>query len=552
MTIEATRAVAEPQTVRQRMSDGVDLVATVWRPIEPGSHPVLLMRQPYGRRIASTIVLGHPAWYAAQGYIVVVQDVRGTGESGGTLRVFEHEAADGAEAVTWAAGLPGSTGQVGMYGFSYHGTAQLLALSRAPEGLAAVAPAMAGWTIRTDWAYENGAYRLAMGAGWACQLGALEAQRRGDSAAYAALRAAAAAPDFAGPVPAQPALLDKLGATHPHREWIANPDDGPMWQAAPAVQLAGKAPDIPILHIGGWYDLMLTGTLGAFASLPAATQNLLVGPWTHLPWSSLVGSVDFGPQASSVVDRALVSFFDRHLKGRVEEAAPAPVRLFDLGARSWTEQATWPVGREYALFLASDGLAAVRPEDGRLDEAVSRTACDRIVHDPWQPVPALGGHAAQLTGVRDRAAIDARSDVLTFTSVLLPASLKIAGDLAAELYVESDAADFDVDVVLSAIDHDGRVLNLAQGYSRVGAGAAWPLRVPLRATMMTVPAGARLRVSVAGSCFPAFAVNPGTGVAATSATASDARTITIALHSGPRTPSRLVLRINDIGSSQVI
>ncbi len=532
--------VAEPETLRQRLSDGTELVSTVWRPVGPGPLPVLLMRQPYGRRIASTIVLAHPAWYAAQGYIVVIQDVRGTGDSGGTFRVFEHEAADGAEAVTWAAGLPGSTGRVGMYGFSYHGTAQLLALSRAPDGLGALAPAMAGWTIRTDWAFENGAYRLAMGAGWAYQLGALAAQRRGDNEGYAALRTAAAAPDFSGPVPACPALLDRVGATHPHREWIANPEAGPLWQSTPATQLAGKTPDVPVLHIGGWHDLMLAGTLGGFAALPAATQQLLVGPWTHLPWSSLVGAVDFGPAAESSVDPALVAFFDRHLKGRGGRPSPARVRLFDLGARRWTERADWPAGPERSLFLASGGLAAVRQDDGRLGNASAAPACDRIVHDPWQPVPALGGHAAPLTGVRDRAAIDARCDVLSYTTTSLPAPITLAGAVAAELFVESDAVDFDLDVVLSVIGDDGRVLNLVQGYSRVGGVAAWPLRVSLRATLATVPAGARLRLSVAGSCFPAFPVNPGTGTDPTAATAVEARPITIALHSGPNTPSRVV------------
>ena len=96
MPADALRRVAEPETATLTLPDGIELVADLWRPAGPGRHPVLLMRQPYGRAIASTLTLAHPAWYAARGYLVVVQDVRGRGGSGGDFRLFEHEAADGA------------------------------------------------------------------------------------------------------------------------------------------------------------------------------------------------------------------------------------------------------------------------------------------------------------------------------------------------------------------------------------------------------------------------------------------------------------------------
>ena len=101
--------------------DGVRLDADVYRPNAEGPFPVLLMRQPYGRAIASTIVYAHPCWYAAHGYIVVIQDVRGRGSSEGTFTLFENEVADGEDTLKWAAELPGCDGQIGMYGFSYQG-----------------------------------------------------------------------------------------------------------------------------------------------------------------------------------------------------------------------------------------------------------------------------------------------------------------------------------------------------------------------------------------------------------------------------------------------
>jgi len=92
--------VAEPETVTLRLSDGIDLVADVYRPVSPGHYPVMLMRQPYGRAIASTQTLAHPAWYAAHGYVVVVQDVRGRGGSKGKFRLFRNDIEDGAATLT--------------------------------------------------------------------------------------------------------------------------------------------------------------------------------------------------------------------------------------------------------------------------------------------------------------------------------------------------------------------------------------------------------------------------------------------------------------------
>src|SRR5690349_16264632 len=116
--------VAQSETVSMRTRDGVRLDADVYRPIGRGSFPVLLMRQPYGRRIASTVVYAHPQWYASHGYIVVIQDVRGAGTSEGAFRLFENERNDGADTLAWAASLVGGNGRVGMYGFSYQATTQ--------------------------------------------------------------------------------------------------------------------------------------------------------------------------------------------------------------------------------------------------------------------------------------------------------------------------------------------------------------------------------------------------------------------------------------------
>ncbi len=534
----ASLPIRDVETARMTLSDGTELVADIWRPAAAGRFPVLLMRQPYGRRIASTLVYAHPAWYAAQGYIVVIQDVRGAGESGGAFRLLEDDAADGREAVEWAAGLPGSSGAVGMYGFSYQGTNQLLALA-AGAPVKALAPAMIGWTMGTDWAWENGAFCLAANVGWALQMAALQARRAGDGASYAALKAASGALPLAGPVPARP-------ETH-YRDWIDHKPPAPYWdRIAPAASLAGRPASgtVPMLHVGGWFDGMLAGTLGGYGALRggAADHRLIVGPWTHVPWGRVVGAFDLGGEAASPVDRAQIAFFDHHLKGS-DDSGGAPVRLFDLATHHWQAFAAFPASGPERWFLASDGLATTDPSAGRLAPGPEGSAIDRIVHDPWRPAPSLGGHAAPLAGMRDRAAVDARADVATYTSAPLAAPLPLAGPVELELHIESDAASFDVEAVLSMVRPDGVVLNLTQGYASVAAAAARPLRLDMRATCATVPAGFALRLSIAGASFPAYPVNPGTGTLPTEANLLEQRPVTIAVLSGTAAPSAIALPI---------
>jgi uncharacterized protein len=100
------------QTQSMYTRDGIKLDADLYIPDAEGEFPVLLMRQPYGREIASTVVYAHPSWYAAHGYIVVIQDVRGRGTSQGEFKLFTHEIQDGEDSVNWAANLPRSNGKV--------------------------------------------------------------------------------------------------------------------------------------------------------------------------------------------------------------------------------------------------------------------------------------------------------------------------------------------------------------------------------------------------------------------------------------------------------
>ncbi|MDX2270935.1 MAG: CocE/NonD family hydrolase [Cyanobacteriota bacterium] len=535
-------AVAPPQTLSMPTRDGIRLDADLYRPDAPGSFPVLLMRQPYGRKIASTVVYAHPSWYAAHGYLVVIQDVRGRGTSQGCFDLFAHEISDGYDSVQWAASLPNSSGVVGMYGFSYQAMTQLYAASAHPPALKTLCPAMMAYDLYGDMAYLGGAFRLQNNLSWAIQLAAETARLEGKETRFQKLVSAAQQLPLTDPIPARPKLLKKLAADSFYHDWLAHPEaTDPYWQKlSPHAHLASV--DLPMLHIGGWFDPYLTGTIHLFRDVVERSQHpqhLIVGPWTHLPWGRKVGSVDFGEAAVNPIDRLQIRWFDFFLKGIENGLSQSqPIRLFEMGSNQWREYAAWPQPSPFPLYLASSGLAAMAVSEGSLQpQAPAAAAADRWVADPWRPVPSLGGFA----GPMDRSSLDDRSDVLTYTTGVFEQTMRLSGDPWVDLYVTADSPSFDIAVVLSEVK-GASVLNFTQGYRRVNPGdPTQPLRIPLQPTCLAIPPGSALRLSISATSFPAFPVNPGTGSPPATARLIEAQVITLTLTCGGDTPSQLRL-----------
>lgn len=570
-------------TYAMQTRDGVRLDADVYMPkaevAGAGPWPVLLMRQPYGRAIASTIVYAHPSWYAAQGYIVVIQDVRGRGTSEGRFDLFANEVADGADTVRWAAQLPGSNGQVGMYGFSYQGMTQLHAAEGcAAEGassLKAIAPAMTGYHLYEDWAYENGALLLQLGLTWAVQLAAETARIDGDIATYQKLVAAANCLPLRDKVPAQPTVLADVDSFW--HQWVANAnpvDDkqAEYWQRL-TPQLSNV--DLPMLHVGGWFDPYLRGDLRLYAEMTKRSQYLqplCIGPWAHIPWSRKVGEIDFGAAAANPVDRLQLQWFDHILKG---EAWTAPqIQLFEMGRNQWREVDQWPQPHDTVdaekggskriyfaktcfaktYFAQSDGLTHLREDSGWLtEEASEQRRMDVVVHDPWNPAPSLGGHSAIPAGAFERTAVDSRGDVLTYTSAPLQKEMRVVGVVEVTCAMTASAPSHDLCVVLSRVK-DGKIYNLTQGYCRVDKANLTDeanrsdksknvMTLPLHPTCFSLATGECLRVSLSAACFPAYAVNVGTGAKPMGAKLIDGQIVTLAIALGGRDGLKITLPI---------
>jgi putative CocE/NonD family hydrolase len=408
----------------------------------------------------------------------------------------------------------------------------------------AIAPAMAAWTVRDDWAYEGGAFNLSGQLGWAFQMAAEQARLEGDAEAFEALATKGRSIPWGGPDPVLPAEMRRYGHYCHYLDWLA--DKPETWKRiAPAALLEKDPLDVPALHIGGWLDSMLEGTLAAYTAfdrISPAEQRLMIGPWLHIPWGRQVGALDLGLEAVSPIDRAMVKFFNLHLKN-IGDPGPR-VRLFDLGTKAWEDFTSFPAPEPMSFFLGSNGLAATTSSDGTLAREPLAAQRDFLVHDPWRPAPAIGGHNGQPPGFQDRRAADDRSDVAVFTSAPLAAPLKLAGRVAAEIYCECDQSSHDLNCTLSIVRPDQRVITLTSGHLRTtGETAAAMQRVNMRAACCTVHAGSRFRLSIQAAAWPAFAINPGTGKRPEDARPSEAQVTTLILNHGGARPSRVLLPI---------
>lgn len=551
--------------------DGVRLDADLYRPDTKEDLPILLMRQPYGRKIASTVVYAHPSWYAAQGYLVVIQDVRGRGTSEGEFDLFTHEIADGLDTINWVSQLTGSTGEVGMYGFSYQGVTQLYAAVERPQALKVICPAMVAYDLYRDWAYENGAFCLQANLGWAIQLAAETARLKGDETAYCRLYQASRNLPLSDPIPASPDILRELAPDSFYHLWLKYSDPNhEYWQKRSPKNLIQDV-DLPMLHVGGWFDPYLRGTLNLYQAMAAKSQfpqHLIVGPWAHLPWGRKLGSIDYSIEAQNPIDEAQIRWFDYFLKGKdtgiLEES---PICLFEMGSNQWCEWEQFPSQKQKIYYFASDGLASMREDSGMLWEYEEEIASeflspqellatdlletaedhfpgstDILVHDPWRPVPALGGHATFPGGSFDRSSLDCRTDILTYTSAPLEQELHLVGTAIAEVYCTADTPSFDLSVVLSQVTPDGKIFNVTQGYIRVDTPQT-PIKIPLQPTCTLIPSENCLRVSVSAACFPAYPVNPGTGSLPDQTRLIEAQIITLNISSSLEFPSQLKLSV---------
>jgi putative CocE/NonD family hydrolase len=538
------------------MRDGVGLVADIYRPDVDQAVPALVQRTPYGRHWSVTEAYVHPAWYVARGYAVVCQDCRGCGDSAGTFEPFALEGPDGFDTVEWAGNSAWCNGSVGMYGFSYPGVAQLLAASERPPHLRAIAPAMATADVRDPWVFRGGALQLGWIMRWACDLGAQAAARTGAGAAVTEFASLASDPQrLFGAMPVLDAFSPELRKFIPFLErWLEERDNPEYWHA-----LSPNYAEIsvPALHVGGWYDTFLSGTIASYRRLVAsslAPQSIVIGPWPHIPWQRTFGCTDFGVSAGSDIDETQRQFFDRWCKhdgdgtSDNESAGTSFARVFSIGDNRWLEASEWPLQCSVVnMHLTSAGRANSLAGDGALTPGPARRELppDVFVSDPSLPVVDVGGRSCcypEVTpmGPADQRVTEQRMDVLVYETAPFRSGLFLAGAPRLVVFVLSDRPTIDLVARLCRVLEDGRSVNISDGNLRFDvAPGINEIALSLSATAVRIAEGERIRIDIAGTSFPTLDRNPCTGAPAALAGADEYRSATIAIFHDHRYPSRV-------------
>ena len=538
--------VITEKNVPATMRDGVILRADIYRPDAPGRHPALLRRTPYSKNSESSPERFREV--SSLGYVVVVQDTRGRYASDG-VAVPHDESEDGYDTVEWVASLPYVDGRVGMYGGSYLATTQLTAASLAPPHLVAIAPS-SSYASRYDMVFQGGAFYLSDGLNW--NLGqAADVRRRVAGASFEErdgpigltrderqqLRE-----DWLWRLPLQAVEAPDLAELAPgYFQMLAHPSYDEFWETYDIAARHGGF-ETPALHVTGWYDTLLEGTLENFSGLRASArteraregQRLIVGPWTHsgpTPASTRIGDVDYGADAGLDYSGLLLRWYEYWLKdGDPSVMDMAPVRIFVMGRNEWRDEDEWPLSRARPTRLYLRGSGEDGPSRGLLSETAPEVEPpDRYVYDPADPIPtgAMGGYSRSPS---DPAEVGQRPDILVYTSAPLTEHVEVTGDVELVLWASSSAPDTDFTGKLIDVAPDGSARTLTAGILRaryrngkrepelLTPGEPVVLRIDLLATSNVFLVGHRIRLEVSSSNFPRFDRNANTGAAfATSA-----------------------------------
>ncbi len=520
--------------VRVAMRDGVGLRADIYRPKQEGRYPVLLQRTPYNKAGGSDF--GMRA--AAAGYVAIIQDVRGRYTSEGEWYPFKWESQDGFDTVEWAAALPYSNGKVGMWGGSYVGATQMLTAIAHPPHLAGICPVVTASNYHSNWTYQGGAFEQWFNESWTSGLAQDTLSRKIQSETNA-MDGAWKLPLSAYPLFNGGVKVDSPDSLAPYfLDWLAHPSYDEYWKKW-SIEDHYSDIQVPALHTAAWYDIFQGGSLRNYVGLKEHAgneaarrgQRLLVVIGGHAGGGRKIGDVDFGAEADFNESDVTLQWYDFLFKGVQNGFAKKPVRIFVMGANLWRDEDDWPLKRAKATkyFLHATKNANSLRGDGVLSsEAPSAEAADQFIYDPANPVPTTGGplccDATHLpAGPRDQRAVEARDDVLVYSTAALERDTEVTGRVALELWAKSSAVDTDFTAKLVDVWPNGFAQNLTEGIVRMryrgsqekpeflNPGQAYKVDLDLWSTSNVFKKGHRIRLEISSSNFPRFDRNLNTG-----------------------------------------
>ena len=547
--------------------DSILLATDIYRPALNGvpvssRYPVLFQRTPYdkeGERFIPQATL-----FASQGFIVAIQDLRGRYHSQGLFTKYSPlEASDGAVSVEYLAKLPYADGRVGMWGTSYGAHTQADASKLNPKGLSAMVINMGGMTNAWDHAVrQGGAFELGRELTWAWRQIPLEINdpvveahfnREKIEDWYQAwplrkgLSPLSIAPNF------EDYFFEELTHGDYDDYWK---ESGINWE-----EYYPQTADVPMVHIGGWYDIFLRGTIKNYVELSRIQKSakwLIIGPWTHSGNTrTYAGDVDFGAESAipDFHEDYQIKWFNYLLKDSIySDDAIKPIRLFVMGTGDgsknengrlshggyWKTMDQWPPpGEEVSFYLQEEGLLS-------LEKPKQDLSFTTYTYDPDHPVPTLGGNTSARVkdgGFDQRAREDfvgseppflplkSRSDIVVFQTEPLEKDLTIIGPVNLKLFCSSSAKDTDftfklIDVYPPSEEYpSGFDLNLTDAIVRmsyrngrhtrdlINPDEIYEIDLEPFPIANVFKKGHRIRVDISSSNFPRWDINPNTGEA---------------------------------------
>jgi putative CocE/NonD family hydrolase len=559
------------------MRDGKRMAADLYRPKGTSKkYPIIFVRTPYNFNYWD-VKLGAPRDMTSEleavkrGYIFVEMNERGHFFSEGQYDILGPPLTDGDDELTWMASQPWSSGKVGTIGCSSTAEWQLGVAAQGNPALAAMIPQGFGAGVgrvgpyyeQGNW-YRGGAVQMLFIAWLYGEQNQIRPMFPPNTSQPDLIRASKAF-DLAQQLP--PVDWAKALAHLPEMD-IIKAVDGPRGIFADRMEVSTggamikRAPNDPAWYRGGlwhdnmainvpglwfmsWYDVSVGPNLAAYnyvrkTARPeiANQQYAVIAPTLHCSYQratedTIVGERSMG-DARLDYDALTYAWFDHFLKGEKNDVLTKnpKVRYFTMGLNKWQSSATWPPegAQQQTFFLSSAGKANSLFGDGALATASSDVDNpDNFVYDPMNPVPSYGGNVcctgnAVAGGAFDQRKMEARADILVYTSDPLKEDTEVSGPIDATLYVSSDAKDTDFTVKLIDVYPDGRAYNLDETIQRVRyregydqppefmeKGQVYKLTLQPMTTSNYFPAGHRIRIEISSSNFPRFDRNLNTG-----------------------------------------
>lgn len=524
------------------MEDGTRLAASLYRPKGANERlPTILVRLPY-HRLHYEEGYNSGFFFARNGYAVLVQDLRGTGDSEGELLPWAHASGDAADTIGWIVAQPWSDGKVGTFGCSALAETQLVSQDRAPDNWRAMVVSGGGGAVGSlqdrhtyFGLFEGGVFQLASGFGWFLRHGTMRP------------KAPAAKPfAFSTWLRGRPVLklVERVrSAPNGYTAFLTTPLGDPMWDKWGYLTDASRL-RVPALVINTWGDQTIQDTLvlaehwrKADPEGTRGRQKVLIAAGAHCGHEEAGRSGQFGEleigNAAQPYRQFFLRWFDYWLHGKGDALAELPAYTFYvIGADAWLSSESWPPSEASTerWYLGSNGRANSKSGNGYLTKELRKgAATDSWRYDPDDPVPSRGGplcctgNPADRPGPADQEEIEKRKDVLVYTTAPMDADYWIAGPIKASLTVSSDVKDTDIVARLVHVWPDGRATSIQEGALRlryrngfrkpVFLEPGQPVRVlvDMRSIAYKVPKGHRLRLDVTSSSFPRLERNWNTG-----------------------------------------